>query len=490
MASPVYLAIDLGATSGRVMAGVVHAGKIALEELNRFPTKGIEEAGSFYWDVQDIFSHIVEGLTIAQTRFGDRIAGMGVDTWGVDYGLLDASGKLIGNPYMYRDPRTDGVEARIHKTTSRKTIYEETGIQFIFFNTINQWVAEKESSKSRFGAAVDLLFMPDLFNYWLCGEKVQERSMASTSQLLNPRTGVWSDVLLEALDLPRHLFTGITEPGTRIGTLLPALQAKTGLGAIPVFAVAGHDTGSAVAGTPLNESAPAFLSSGTWSLMGVESAHPIINEETLAASYSNEAGVEGTTRFLKNICGMWLVEQLKDEWSAAGQEYAYATLVELAQESQPFRSIIDPDADIFARPGPMAERIRSFCRKHKQFEPLTHGQLLRTVFDSLACKYRIIFEQLSVLSGRPLNELRVVGGGSQNDFLNQCTANALDCPVHAGPVEATSLGNILMQLRGAGEIDSLSEGREWIKNSFVTKSFVPRDSDDWVPPVQRLKALL
>lgn len=490
MASSVYLAVDLGASSGRVMAAFVGGDKIILEELNRFPTKGYEENGSYYWDVQDIFSYVVEGLKQAQVRFGDRVAGIGVDTWGVDYGLLDASGKLIGNPYMYRDGRTEGVEARIQKTTPRKTIYKETGIQFMFFNTINQLVAEKESAKSRFGAAVDLLFMPDLFNFWLCGQKIQERSMASTSQLLNPTTGVWSEVLLDALELPKHLFKPITEPGTRIGSLLPELQEQTGLGAVPVFAVAGHDTGSAVAGAPLSETVPAFLSSGTWSLMGVELNQPIINEATLAASYSNEAGVEGTTRFLKNICGMWLVEQLKEEWSADGEDYSYDTLVQLARESTPFKFIIDPDADTFARPGPMAGRIQECCRERDQPVPQSHGELLRTVFDSLACKYRLVFDQLSELSGSPLTALRVVGGASQNDFLNQCTADALGCPVHAGPVEATSLGNVLMQLRGAGKIPSLAAGRQRVENSVETKTFLPADSAAWQPPIARLKTMV
>lgn len=486
----VYLAVDLGASSGRVMAAIVGCENIVLEELNRFPTKGFEENGSCYWDVEDIFTYVIDGLKRAQARFGDQVAGIGVDTWGVDYGLLDAAGKLIGNPYMYRDGRTEGVEARIQKTTSRKTIYDETGIQFMFFNTINQLVAEKESAEGRFGTATDLLFMPDLFNFWLCGEKIQERSMASTSQLLNPRTGAWSEVLLDALELPNHLFKRITEPGTRIGSLLPALQKRTGLGVVPVFAVAGHDTGSAVAGAPLSDATAAFLSSGTWSLMGVELAQPMINEATLAASYSNEAGVEGTTRFLKNICGMWLVEQLKEEWAANGQDYSYDTLVELARESTPFKCIIDPDADVFARPGPMAGRIQGFCRERHQTVPQSDGELLRTVFDSLACKYRVVFDQLSELSGRPLNALRVVGGGSQNDFLNQCTADALGCPVHAGPVEATSLGNVLMQLRGAGVIGSLAAGRRLVENSIETKTFIPSESAAWQQSVAFLKTMI
>ena len=490
MSYPVYLAIDLGATSGRVMAGVVADGAIRLEEVNRFPTKGVEVNGSWHWDVKDIFSYVVDGLARASILYDGRVAGISVDTWGVDYGLLDASGALLCDPFMYRDGRTEGVEERIWNIVSKETIYGETGIQFMFFNSINQLFAEKESDAGRLNEASDLLFMPDLFNYWLCGEKVQERSMASTSQLLNPVTGKWSDVLIEALGLPQSLFRDITEPGTKIGTLLPALQKETGLGEIPVFAVAGHDTGSAVAGAPLRDDAPTFLSSGTWSLMGIESHHPLVKPETLQASYSNEAGVEGTTRLLKNICGMWLIEQLKEEWLLEGDDLGYDDLVDLARGAEPFRSIIDPDDASFARPGPMADRIREFCRMHGEPIPESRGQLLRTVFDSLACKYRLVFDQLATFTSKSLTELRVVGGGSQNDFLNQCTANALNCQVHAGPVEATSLGNILMQLKGAGEIDSLEAGRALVSNSFESKTYTPVHPESWEEPVSRLKKFL
>ena len=486
----VYLAIDLGATSGRVMAGIVDDQRIKLQEMNRFPTKGMEVSGSWYWDVEDIFSHVLEGLIKAGPTYGDAIAGIGVDTWGVDYALLDKNDSLLGNPFMYRDKRTEGVEERIQKVISRETIYEETGIQFMFFNTINQLFAAKQMKGEVLDQASDLLFMPDLFNYWLCGEKIQERSMASTSQLLNPITGAWSDALIKALDFPKQLFKPITEPGTRLGTLLPEIQEKTGLGPIPVFAVAGHDTGSAVAGSPLRADNPAFLSSGTWSLMGIESKEPIINEDSHAASYSNEAGVECTTRFLKNICGMWLVELLKGEWESSGAHIGYDALVALASAAEPFRSIIDPDDESFARPGPITGRIQDYCRKHNQPVPESKAHHIRTVFDSLACKYRIVFDQLKELSGKSLTELRVVGGGSQNDFLNQCTANTLNCSVHAGPIEATSFGNVLMQLRGAGKIDSLAAGRQLVEQSFVSTCSQPEDPESWIEPVARLRQIM
>jgi len=486
----VYLAIDLGATSGRVMAGVFDGDSIQLHEINRFPSSCIEAGGSVRWDAKDIFNQVLKGLKKAQELYGSSICGVGVDTWGVDYGLLDTDGELLGNPFSYRDPRTDGMEARIQKLVPRETIYSETGIQFIFLNSLNQIFAEKESGRGILDTASDLLFMPDLVNFWLSGKKVQERSIASTSQLLNPVTGRWSDVLLSELGLPKHLFGNITEPGTRSGNLLPEIQEQTGLGDVSVYTVAGHDTGSAVAGTPLKSEAPAFLSSGTWSLMGIELPSPLINAETRAAGYSNEAGVEGTTRLLKNICGMWLIEQLRDEWSAEGNELGYEELVDLAHGSEPFRSIIDPDHPSFARSGPMAKRISSYCQVHGQPIPDTQSRLLRTVFDSLACKYRVVFDQLASFISKPLTELCVVGGGSKNHFLNQCIASSLNCQVNAGPIEAASLGNVLMQMRGAGQIDSLEAGRELIKQSFSVDTYLPENPEAWLEPVERLKSMI
>ncbi len=486
----VYLAIDLGASSGRVMAGIYDGDRIEMREMNRFPSNVLHLAGSSHWDVLQMFADILDGLARAQALYGPKIAGIGVDTWGVDYALLDNSGKLLGNPFQYRDRRTDGIEERIQKIVPRKTIYQETGIQFMPFNTINQLYAEKESGSGRVENARHLVFLPDLFNYWLCGEIIQERTIASTSQMLDPRTVAWSEILIDRLGFPKRLFGEITEPATPIGTLLTEVQARTGLGAVPVFAVAGHDTGSAVAGAPLRSEAPAFLSSGTWSIMGMEVHHPLIKPETMEASFSNEAGVEGTTRFLKNICGMWLVEQLKEEWLQEGHEFSYDDLVGLAREAEPFQFIIDPDDVSFIRPGPMEERIRAFCAKHGQPLPHSPPQMLRTVFDSLACKYRVIFEHLASFTSKPLTELRVVGGGSKNHFLNQCTANALNWRVNAGPVEATAMGNVLMQMCGAKAIDSLGPGRDLAENSFSTHTHDPENAEDWQEPVERLRQMM
>lgn len=486
----VYLAIDLGASSGRVMAGIYDGERIEMREMDRFPSTGIQVEGSAHWDVRQMFGHLLDGLARAQARYGSQIAGIGVDAWGVDYALLDKSGELLGNPFQYRDPRTEGIEERVHKIVSREILYRETGIQFIPINTVNQLYADRESGRDELEKAHHLVFIPDLFNYWLCGEIIQERTIASTSQLLNPRTGAWSEVLVDRLGFPRRLFGEITEPATRIGVLQPEVRARTGLGALPVFAVAGHDTGSAVAGAPLRPEAPAFISSGTWSIMGMELPHPQINPAAREASFSNEAGVEGTTRFLKNICGMWLLTQLREEWLRGGVEYSYDQLEELAMEAEPFRSLIDPDHISFSPSGPMARRIRKYCGSGGEPVPGSPQQLLRAVFDSLACKYRIVFEGLASFAGKPLNELRVVGGGSKNKILNQFTANALNCRVNVGPVEAASLGNVLIQMLGSGVIDSLEQGRDLVEISFPSEVYHPEKGQDWQEPVQRLRQMM
>lgn len=485
--APVYLAIDLGATSGRLMAGEIDEGRLTLKEIGRFSSTFCRLPSGYHWDVLQIFNSVLECLKKAAELYGDRIAGIAVDTWGVDYALLDGKGRLLGDPYQYRDSRSDGVEDELARSPGRELIFSETGIQFMFFNTINQLVAEKRDGPERLEAAETLLFLPDLFSYWLCGVKVQERTIASTSQLWNPREEAWSSVLIEKLGLPEKLFVPVTDPGTVLGPLREEVREVTGLGAVPVIAVAGHDTGSAVAGSPLSAEAPVFLSSGTWSIMGLESPRPIVNDEALAESFSNEAGVGNTTRFLKNICGMWLIEQLREQWSREGQDYTYANLLDMAREARPFTALIDPDDPRFAKPGKMADRILDYCRETGQTAPETKGELVRVAFESLACKYRIVFEKLEALAGRKFPSLRIVGGGSQNVFLNQSTANALGRPVQAGPVEATSLGNLLMQMQATGALDDLEAGRRMVADSFESREFQPEKPEAWEEPVERLR---
>ncbi len=490
LSSRICLAVDLGATSGRVIAGAYKEGRLKLEELHRFPTASARLPSGDHWDILGLYRSILDGLGQAARKYGDRILSVGVDTWGVDYALLDEHGRLLGDPYQYRDSRTDGAEAAIAKLVSQETIYRETGIQFMFFNTLNQLFAEKQACPMRLEAAADLLFLPDLLSYWLSGVKVQERSISSTSQMWNPQTEDWSAPIVDSIGLPRSLFRKAADPGQKLAPLLPHLQEETGLGPIEVIAVAGHDTASAVCGTPLTADAPCFLSSGTWSIMGMELPEPVINERSLAEGFSNEAGVEGSTRFLKNICGMWLIEELRRQWASEGKDPTYELLLELIAEATPFTALIDPDDPRFAAPGKMAERIAGFCQETNQPVPKNMGQLARVALESLACKYRIVFDSLQELAGREFASLRIVGGGCQNPFLNQCSANALGKPVIAGPVEATSIGNIVMQLKGVGEIPDVAAGRALAERSFESERFDPIDAQSWLEPVARVRSFL
>lgn len=485
--TPVYLAIDLGASSGRVMAGYLEDAQLKLKEIHRFASSSTHLPSGYHWDIQDIYRSILRGLSKAGEIYGNRIESVGVDAWGVDYALLDKNNRLLGDPYQYRDPRGEQMGQSVLEKLGKKTIYEETGIQFLFFNSLYQLAAEQQAEPGRLELAHSLLFLPDLIGFWLSGVRVQERSIASTSQLWNPVSYSWSETLIRDMDFPERLFQPVTEPGTVLGPLLPEVQDATGLGPVTVVAVAGHDTGSAVAGSPLSYEAPVFLSSGTWSIMGIEIPEPIINEEALRESFSNEAGVGGTTRFLKNICGMWLIEQLREQWSKEGSDYSYENLLDMAAEAQPFGAIIDPDDSRFASPGNMSDRMREYCRETGQTLPQTKGELMRSAFESLACKYFIVFEKLETLAGEGFGVLRIVGGGCQNSFLNQCTADALGRPVIAGPVEATSLGNILLQMVATKFMPDLAAGRRMVHDSFEKRVYEPRAGEAWKEPIERLK---
>jgi rhamnulokinase len=472
------------------MAGKFTGGRLVLEEIHRFATPGVCVAGSSHWDVLAIFRQVLDGLRRAATMHGGRIAGIGIDTWGVDFALLDGAGRLLGNPYQYRDPRHAAAMPAVHAMIGAERLFDETGIQSLPFNTINQLHAESLTRTGVLDAARHLLFLPDLLSYWLCGERVQERTIASTSQLWNPRTGAWSERLVGALGLPGRLFQPVVAPGTRLGVLRPEVRSDTGLPAVPVIAVGGHDTASAVAGAPLDAAGGAFMSSGTWSLLGIELPGPLITPAVRAAGYSNEAGVEGTTRLLRNICGMWLIEQLRADWMRDGGDAGYAEMIAGAEREPAFASIIDPDDPRFASPGDMAEKIRAACRESGQKTPQSRGALVRCALESLAAKYAVACEALREFAPGGLHSLRVVGGGSRNAFLNQATADALGMPVTAGPDEATSLGNLTLQLRAAGIISNLGEGRALIAGSIDEETFTPRDHDAWSEPTARLRALI
>lgn len=485
----VYLALDLGAESGRVVAGAFDGRKLVLDEIHRFPNAPVSVLGTIYWDALSLFSEIKRGLSIAAKKEGGSLAGLGVDTWGVDYGLLGARGELLGNPCHYRDARTDGMMDEAFRRVPKKEIYQRTGIQFMFFNTVYQVLSEVVHDTAALAASDRLLFMPDLLNYWLTGCKANERTIASTSQMYDPNSRGWSLPLLEGLGIPPRILGEIVPPGTLLGPLSSPVAEETGAGALKVVAPGCHDTASAVAAVPSQGARSAYLSSGTWSLMGMESPLPIVTERSFEYGFTNEIGVCDTVRVLKNISGLWLVQECRRTWAARGEDLGYDELTRLAEQAPPFSAVIDPDHPSFARAGDMPARIEEFCTRTGQRPPAGKGAVIRTALESLALRYRSVLAMLEEIAGAKLSPLHIVGGGSKNRLLNQFTANALNRSVIAGPVEATSAGNILMQMIGTGELASLAQGRELIRTSFETKVYEPIDPRSWDQAYARFKAV-
>ena len=485
----ICLAVDLGAGSGRVVAGIYDGTRLELVEMNRFPNDPVKKAESWHWDFDRLFASIKEGIAIAVKKYGDAVVSVGVDTWGVDYGLLDAQGKLLDAPFQYRDKRTQGMEEEACRRMPRREIYERTGIQFMFFNTLFQLLAEAKAP-DQIKKADRLLFMPDLVHYFLAGVAANERSIASTSQVLNPCTQTWEHELIKAMDLPERIFGKLVDAGTVLGELLPAVAAETGAKNLKIITPAGHDTASAVVGVPAEEPEPVFLSSGTWSLMGRELGSPVISDASYQATFSNECGVFGTTRFLKNIAGMWLLQECKRAWDAAGKKISYDELESQAQNSPPFVTLLDPDALDFQAPADMPAAIVAYCQKTGQPVPATPGAFTRAIFESLALKYRKIKELLAQVTGKPIEKIYIVGGGSKNLILNQFAADALNCRIMAGPVEATSIGNLVMQLFALGEVRSLAEGRALVRRSVEPKVFEPKNTSVWDEAYARFQKIL
>lgn len=485
----VYLAIDLGAESGRAVAGVYDGHTLELEELHRFANAPVEEDGGLHWDVGRLFAEVKTGIAKAAQRFGDRLVSVGVDSWAIDYGLLDKRGELLGKPFAYRDRRTDGVLERVIGLVGRDRLYETTGLQFLPFNTIYQLVAELDSPSSKLRSADSLLFIPDLINYWLTGRKVNERTNASTSQFYDPRTRAWATELLEELRLPTSMLLDIADPGTRLGPLLPAVAEETGARSAEVALPGTHDTASAVAAVPAYAGSWAFLSSGTWSLLGVETPEPVITPKTKELALANEIGVCETVRLLKNVSGLWLVQQCRSTWERRGESVSYAELTRLAEAAPPFFGLIDPDDERFVPPGHMPRRITEYCRETGQEPPHDRGSLVRTILESLALRYRTVLEGLEAAVGHTLDTLHIVGGGAQNELLNQLTASSIGRRVVAGPVEATSAGNVLMQMMAMGEIGSLQEGRDIVRRSFELTTYDPADRDAWDAAYRRFLEL-
>lgn len=472
-----YIAIDLGAESGRVMLGSVSDGALMLEELHRFANTPVRLPTGLYWDTLRLFHEMQQGLCIAGRERKAAVEGIGIDTWGVDFGLLGGDGALTGNPRHYRDARTNGIFEKTFAALPREKIFAQTGIQFMQFNTLFQLYAMKLGGAPALDSAATLLFMPDLFNYFLTGERAAELSIASTSQFYNPIERRWATELFDALGLPSRILPEIVKPGTKLGALLPHVAEATALRNAPVYATCGHDTASAVAAVPAQRDGWCYISSGTWSLMGVEIEAPVINECSLEMNLTNEVGFGGSIRLLKNIAGLWLLQECRRAWALDGAEYDYATLARMAAEAKPFPTIIDPDA--FLEPGGMPARIAGWCRKHGQPCLEDPAALSRAILESLALRYRQVLEGIESLLGRKLSVIHIVGGGSRNQVLNQFVADATGRTVVAGPTEATAAGNIMVQAIGSGAVASLAEARGLIRRSFPLTTVEPKPEADW-----------
>ncbi len=478
-----FLAIDLGASSGRAVLGRFGGRGLRIEEIHRFENQPMEIRGTLYWDALSLLREIRQGIRLGSAAAGGNLSGVGVDAWGVDFGLLDQKGRLIGNPVHYRDRRTEGMMDRVFKLVPREQIFRTTGIQFIQFNTLFQMEAMKFQGWPELDRADAMLMMPDLFSYFLCGNRASEFTITTTTQFYDLKHKRWARGLLQRLGIPTKMLQKIVPPGTIIGNLekniLPEQRQK-----VPVIAPASHDTASAVAAVPAGrEDQPgkwAYLSSGTWSLLGIEIQEPIVNELALKFNFTNEGGVAGTCRFLKNIAGLWLIQECRRVWSREQKrELGFPELIREARAAEPFRHLLDPDHPIFIRPADMPKAIMEFCRKSGQKVPGDRGSMTRCILESLSLKYQLIRRQMERVSGKRIEKLYVVGGGSRNELLNQFTANALGIPVLAGPSEATAIGNLIVQAMALKLIPDLEAGRDLIRKSFPAKSYEPKDQSAW-----------
>lgn len=473
------LAFDYGASSGRAIVGIYDGHRLRLEELHRFANEPVLIGGSLNWDILRLFHEMKQGIHKCTKSQYSEIASIGIDTWGVDFGLLDDAGRLLGNPYHYRDAQTQGIVEKAFEIVPSTQIYEKTGIQFLEINSLIQLLAMKLNNVSILDKAETLLFAPDLLRYFLTGEKSTEYTIASTSQMLDANSGDWALDLIERFDIPTKILTQIVDAGTIAGKLTQAVAGELGTGRIPVVAVAGHDTASAVVSVPVQEDKYAYLSSGTWSLLGVELPSPIINEGSFRLNYTNEGGFGRKIRLLKNIMGLWIYQECRREWDRSGEAMSFDELEAGASGAAPFAALIDPDDISFMRPGNMVTKIRDFCVGTGQKAPETKAEIARCILESLALKYRTAIEGLEGILGYRLPVLHIVGGGCKNTMLSQFTANAIGRPVIVGPVEATATGNIISQLIALGELAGLSEGRELVRRSFPVVEYSPSEAAAW-----------
>jgi len=483
------LAFDLGAESGRGLIGKFDGSRLTLDVVHRFPNGGVPTLDSLHWDVLRLYQEILNGLRKAAAEHGE-LACVGIDTWGVDFGLLGRGGALMGNPRHHRDPHTEGILDVAFGIVPKATIYAKTGIQFMRFNSLFQLLAMKRAKSPLLDGAETLLLIPDLLHYWLTGMKVVEYTNASTTQMIDPVTRTWATDLVAAFGLPDKILGTIVQPGTVLGPLRNQIAGQTGLSSIPVIAPATHDTGCAVAAAPAKGDSWAYISSGTWSLMGAEIRQPITHAKALEYNFTNEGGVDGTIRLLKNIMGLWIIQECRRTWENEGASYTYEALMRMADEAPAFGPIVNPDDDSFLLPQHMPRAIADYCRKTKQPAPATPGGIVRCALESLALRYRWTLEKLEELTGRRLDVIHIVGGGSQNTLLCQLTADACNRTVVAGPVEATAIGNVLVQAIGLRLIANLAQARDIVRDSFEVREFTPGDSGRWTEAHQRFQSMI
>jgi rhamnulokinase len=484
MGSTVFLAVDLGASSGRHVAGAFDGKRLSLEEIYRFENGPVQMAGRLYWDLLDQWAQVQQGMRAAASQHGERIRSIGVDTWGVDFGLLGRGDELLGNPYNYRDPRTEGMLARAFAMVPREEIFAATGLQFMQINTLYQVLSMRLADSPLLSAATSLLMIPDLFHWLLTGVKANEFTIATTTQFFDPRRNAWAKPLLARFGIPTQMLGEIVQPGSKLGKLTSQVAAATHLNNVEVVVPGTHDTASAVMAVPAAGEASmqpdwCYISSGTWSLLGVEVARPIINDKCLALNFTNEGGVGGTTRLLKNICGLWLVQECRRVWSEEGTTYSWDYLTQRAAEARPLVSFINPDDSRFLAPANMPETIREYCCETGQHVPENEGEVIRCALESIALKYRQVLGWLEELTGAALKTIHIVGGGTQNRQLCQMAADACGRRVVAGPVEATAIGNLMMQAIASGEVGSIVEAREVIRRSFSVETYEPRNTGPW-----------
>ena len=495
MPSPTnYLAMDIGAESGRAMLGQLDGQRLALSEVYRFPNGVVRLPDGLHWDVLRIWSEVKHSLAQVVRERGESLVSVGIDTWGVDFGLLDRTGALVSNPYHYRDSRTDGMAEEAFRRVPRAEIYQRTGMPLYPFVSLCQLLSMVVNDAPGLDIAETLLTTPDLLNYWLTGQKGGEFTIACTTLCYNPRLKTWDQALLERMGIPARLFPPIVQPSTNLGQLLPQVAEEVGLGkgSLAVVAPACHDTASAAAAVPAEGSGCAWISSGTWSVVGTEVSAPITSEEAMACNFANEGGVCGTFLLCLNVMGLWIVQECRRTWAGEGDDLSYAELTQLADQARPFQAVIDPDYGEFFKPGDMPARIQAYCRQTDQAVPEGKGAVIRCVLEGLALKYRWALDRLEDVVGQRLDPLHIVGGGTQNKLLNQLTADATGRKVWTGPVEATALGNILMQLLATGQIGSLQEGRALIRRSFPLEAYEPRAKEQaaWDRAYERLSGIV